>query len=461
MTEFAVRPEAFGATLYDPQSLSYFFIDGDQYAGLGSFAPVTGDRPTPIPPTLGMDVQADISGGKFAWLMMALNAGSRLRLRSCPAPLPARSLAAPIRVYLEIGLRCNASCAYCLNDAGSARPNELSTEELLRTIENCGRDGVLEMRLTGGEPTLHPALYELARAVQSNGMALSINSNLLIDKNTRDLLIGLGPDLLITSLDAAEEPHSKHRGKGYGLIVENVRRLRTAGIPLRLNCVLSRNTLPHIEQFIDMFAPLGCGFCFILVRPVGRAGEGFHPPPLSEMIAIVKMIENKQRAYANAYFSTSFHVVMDRELTVDGISLTGCNAMQKSFNVNSDGSILPCAFLAELSHDAFTLGNIRDHDYSVLPVWRESELLHTLRQRSSECNLRCINCPRFRDDCLGTCVFMEIYSERTGHPDPYCRRSLEALARELTGVLPARSDGPVVESIVRMNGYATQERPAG
>ncbi len=257
-------------------------------------------------------------------------------------------------------------------------------------------------------------------------MALSVNSNLLVNKDTLDRLIELGPNLLITSLDAAEGPHAKHRGKGYGFIVENVRRLRKADIPLRLNCMLSGDTLPHIERFIDEFASLGCGFCFILTRPVGRAGEGFRPPPLSEMIPVVQMIEDKQGAYATVYFSTSFHVVMDRELTIGGINLTGCNAIQKSFNVNSDGAVLPCAFLYELSQEAFTLGNIRDEDYSVLRVWRESELLRTLRRRSSECNLRCIECSRFRSDCLGTCVFMELYSERTGRPDPYCQRSMEA-----------------------------------
>jgi radical SAM protein with 4Fe4S-binding SPASM domain len=138
------------------------------------------------------------------------------------------------------------------------------------------------------------------------------------------------------------------------------------------------------------------------------------------------MIEVKQRAYATVYFSTSFHVVMDRELTIGSVNLTGCNAIQKSFNVNSDGAVLPCAFLFELSQEAFTLGNVRDDDYSVLHVWRESELLRTLRRRSSECNVRCIGCSRFKNDCLGTCVFMELYAERTGRPDPYCQMSMEA-----------------------------------
>lgn len=399
--------------------------------------------------------EADISGGKFAWLLMALANGSTLQLRSSPDPLPVDSLAAPIRIYLEICLRCNANCNYCLNNAGSARPDELSTAELLRTIENLGRDGILEVRLTGGEPTLHPDFYELARAVQLNGMALSVNSNLLVSRGTLNRLIELGPDLLITSLDAAKEPHTKQRGKGYEVIVENVRHLRKEGIPLRLNCMLNRDTLPHVERFIDEFASLGCGFCFILTRPVGRAGEEFSPPLLSELIPVVQMIEDKQRTYTDTYFSTSFHVVMDRELTIGSINLTGCNAIQKSFNVNSDGTVLPCAFLYELSQDAFTLGNIRDNDYSVLYVWRESELLRILRRRSSECNQRCIGCSRFKDDCLGTCVFMELYSERTGRPDPYCQRSVKAAARGLACSRPAITATLAREGRVRRDGHAT------
>jgi MoaA/NifB/PqqE/SkfB family radical SAM enzyme len=338
---------------------------------------------------------------------------------------------APIRIYLEICLRCNANCNYCLNNAGNVRPNELSTEEMLCTIKNFGNDGIFEVRLTGGEPTLRQDFFELAYAVRQNGMALSVNSNLMVGRNMLKRLMKLRPDLLITSLDAGEKPHTKHRGKGFYSIVKNVHQLREADIPLRLNSMLNRDTLPHVERFIDEFAPLGCGFCFILARPVGRGGAKFNPPSLSEMIPVIKIIESKQQEYPDVYFSTSFHVVMEKELTIGGINLTGCNAIQKSFNVNSDGAVLPCAFLYELSPKAFSLGNIRHDNYSVLHIWRESELLRTLRRRSSDCNLRCIGCSRFKNECLGTCIFMELYSERTGHPDPYCQLSTEAATQGL------------------------------
>ncbi len=60
--------------------------------------------------------------------------------------------------------------------------------EVLRTVEAFGRDGVLEVRLIGGEPTLHPAFTEKAQAVLDGGMALSINSNLLDTKQSVFLL---------------------------------------------------------------------------------------------------------------------------------------------------------------------------------------------------------------------------------------------------------------------------------
>ena len=287
--------------------------------------------------------------------------------------------------------------------------------------------------------TLLPNFYRIARAVQECGMVLSVNSNLLIGSRTMARLVELRPSLLITSLDAAEGPHCQNRGEGFDHIAANVRRLRSTGVPVRLNCVMSRETLPHLGPFIDRFAPIGCGFCFILIRPVGRAEEGVQPPALDDLIAAVDLIERKRQCYPEIYVSTSFHVVMEKELVLGGINLTGCNAIQKSFNVNSDGSVLPCAFLYELDAADFRLGNIRQTDYSVLPIWRGSTLLRDLRRRSADCNSRCIQCDHFKRDCLGTCVFMELYSQRTGCPDPYCRLSrstVEAVASPPLGDRP-------------------------
>lgn len=423
------RPEVFGATIYDTPRLAYFFASAEQVSGLSRFL-APSDRAV-LPAPRGPDAAiGDVSDGQFDRAVADVTAGrTSLGLRRTPPPLPTHTLAAPIRVYFEITLRCNAHCNYCLNDAGSCRPDELSAEEQLRTIESFAHDGIFEVRLTGGEPTLHPAFAEIGQAVRDAGMALSVNSNLLDTRRSVLPLAKLDPDLIITSLDASKPAHERSRGPGFEKIAANVRRLREGGLPVRLNCMLNAGTLPDLERFIDEFAAVGCGFCFILTRPVGRAQETMDCADLDDLIAAKDLIDAKRREYPGTYISTSFDVVMDRPLEIGGINLTGCNAIQKSCNVNADGSVLPCAFLYELSPERFCLANVRDHDYSILPIWRGSTLLQELRHQSSRSNLRCIACEHFRRDCLGSCVFMETYSALTARPDPYCRRSLAVEGR--------------------------------
>jgi MoaA/NifB/PqqE/SkfB family radical SAM enzyme len=396
-----IRDESYGATLYDPRDLSYRFLTPAQTAAFAA-------RP---------QEPAD---------------DCQLIRRNSPGPLPQDSLAAPVRVYFELTTRCNAGCQYCLNRSGAARANELTTAEAGQVIEALARDGVFEVRLTGGEPTQRPDFFELARTAQRAGLNLTMNSNLLVPEETLRKLIDLMPALLITSLDGDETAHQAAR-PAYTRVADAILCLRQAGVPVRINCALNRNTLPHVGNLIDRFAPYGCGFTFILLRPVGRATGSFQPPALADLMAAVEVIEERRKLWPDVYFSTSFHVVMEQEQIIGGINLTGCNAIQKSFNVNSDGSVLPCAFLYELDPQAYGLGNIRDWAYSVLPIWRESTALRQMRQGSADCNARCIHCAHFKTDCLGSCYMMANYAQRTGRPDPYCYLSTQRAASKAEG----------------------------
>lgn len=408
-----VRPETFGAVVYDTHSLNYFFINQEQFGVLknqNASVESSGSEP-------------DYSQGKFTQFLTS-NTGE-IRIVGSDKNLPIDSLVAPIRVYFEITTQCDGGCKYCLNNSGSCRPGALTEQEIIETIDNLARDGVFETRITGGEPTMHPGFYNICKQVKGSGMNFSLNSHLKISNQRLDQIVELSPSLLITSLDAHKTPHEENRGKGYDEIVGNILRLREAGVDVRLNCLMSTQTIPYIEDFMAQFAPIGCGFCFIVLRPTGRAQENFNPPDLETIGRTLALIKQKEIEYPNNYVSTSFHVVMKNKVEIAGIDLTGCNAIQKSFNINSDGSVLPCAFLYELNHEKFNLGNVRDYDYSAKKIWCESENLRNLRRLSRERNEQCITCNRFNRDCYGSCVFMKIYSEITGKPDRYCRTSCE------------------------------------
>jgi cyclic pyranopterin phosphate synthase len=118
-----------------------------------------------------------------------------------PAPRDQRNR--PLGVLrLSLTARCNLACPYCLPD-GQEPPGLLSTTERLALIAALQPLGLQTLRLTGGEPLLHPHLEELIRGGRALGveeMALTSNGTLLSAERAR-LLRNAGLSRLTLSLD--------------------------------------------------------------------------------------------------------------------------------------------------------------------------------------------------------------------------------------------------------------------
>lgn len=101
---------------------------------------------------------------------------SDARLRNHDAPFAGR----PHRVYVAVTTACNRACPWCDT---SSRPGKGTWLELAVLARLLPPQGAFELQLEGGEPTLHPDLFDmigLARAtgrcarvvVCTNGVAL-------------------------------------------------------------------------------------------------------------------------------------------------------------------------------------------------------------------------------------------------------------------------------------------------
>ncbi len=119
---------------------------------------------------------------------------------------PSDRLGRPLGVLrLSLTARCNLACPYCLPD-GVEPPGLLTLAQRLRVIEAAVALGARSLRLTGGEPLLHPQLEELIRAVQplrARGLgeiALTSNGVLLSAERARALRAA-GLDRITLSLD--------------------------------------------------------------------------------------------------------------------------------------------------------------------------------------------------------------------------------------------------------------------
>ena len=72
---------------------------------------------------------------------------------------------------VELTRKCNARCKHCIVDALYEKENELSTERILKLIEELHDEGCEDITFTGGEPFLReewPLFVQKARSLNMN-----------------------------------------------------------------------------------------------------------------------------------------------------------------------------------------------------------------------------------------------------------------------------------------------------
>jgi pyrroloquinoline quinone biosynthesis protein E len=78
---------------------------------------------------------------------------------------------APVAMLTELTHRCPLQCPYCSNPTSLARrSDELSTAEWADIFRQAADLGVLQVHLSGGEPTARTDLPELIAAARECGL---------------------------------------------------------------------------------------------------------------------------------------------------------------------------------------------------------------------------------------------------------------------------------------------------
>ena len=150
--------------------------------------------------------------------------------------------------YLRISLidKCNMRCVYCMPEDMIFRPNyELMTcAEILRLVRLFAELGIDKIRLTGGEPTVHPDLIPIVRGIREQGIhRISMTTNgLRLAKLARPLK-DAGLERVNVSVDTLD-PEKFHRITRWGKLADvmaGVYAAEAAGLtPLKINAVVVR-----------------------------------------------------------------------------------------------------------------------------------------------------------------------------------------------------------------------------
>jgi PqqA peptide cyclase len=163
----------------------------------------------------------------------------------------------PLGLLAELTHRCPLRCPYCSNPVELHRASrELDAATWGRVFREASELGVLQVHLSGGEPTARRDLPEIIRLAVSAGLYTNlITSGVLTDARRLAEYAAAELDHVQLSVQDAE-PGSADRIGGYA--GGHARKLafaelvRAEGIPLTLNAVVHRQNLDRLPELIEL-----------------------------------------------------------------------------------------------------------------------------------------------------------------------------------------------------------------
>jgi heme d1 biosynthesis radical SAM protein NirJ len=130
-----------------------------------------------------------------------------------PTPLkPARKPVAPVVIWNLIR-RCNLTCKHCYTTSTDINfPNELSTPEIYTVMDDLKAFKVPVLILSGGEPLLHPDIFDISRRAKDMGFYVALSTNgTKISADNIDEIASIDYQYIGVSLDGIKDTHDQFR----------------------------------------------------------------------------------------------------------------------------------------------------------------------------------------------------------------------------------------------------------
>ncbi|MDR1166485.1 MAG: radical SAM protein [Deltaproteobacteria bacterium] len=336
---------------------------------------------------------------------------------------------------------CNLSCLHCYASATAGpAPDELSLAEARALVESLAAFGVPVILFSGGEPLLHPHIFELISLAVSRGLRAVLSTNgLLITPDVASRLKDIGLSYVGVSLDGLAAHHDWMRRKpgAFGKTMEGISTCLSKGLKVGLRLTIARSNQNDIGGLFDLMAerdiPRACFYHLvdtgqnpalaqealtlaetrqavdlIAARTLALFQKGQRPEVLTvDNQADGPYIYLKLRAEGNLERAEKALEL----LKLNGGSSSGLGVGCVSWN----GDVFPDQFWRSLK-----LGSTREKPFPAIWTDPRDEFLMALKNKKDHLTGRCREC-RFLDACGGG--LRARAAQATGDvwaPDPAC-----------------------------------------
>lgn len=309
---------------------------------------------------------------------------------------------------LAISAVCNRTCAYCFTVDHLSRgpqgyprsvsPPFLETNRFEERLAFLARSELHEVRLLGGEPTLHPAFVEFVEQARAAGQEITVFSNGLMPARALAYLASIPVDqctVVINVNQPEEEDLHYHRQ------MQTIRRLGKRAMP---GFTIYRPDF-QAEFLVDLIAATGCSpvIRLGLAHPcLSGSNRYLHPNQYrGAAIKIVRLAEAAAQAGILLDFDCGFVRCMFSDADLDILRQAKAHIAWECspiLDVDLEGNVIHCYPLAQFMSLPLT-------PTATTMQLRDAFEIRTRPYRQAGVFPQCSACP-FREagECSGGCL---------------------------------------------------------
>lgn len=266
--------------------------------------------------------------------------------------------------FLLLTESCNLHCHHCYVDAGPAVGRHMPLRVVERAFDLLGDLGIDDVRLTGGEPSVHPEFDRILESARCRNIRLGMASNgvsLLNNGRARELFSTLSR-CWISLYGASAESHSRISGRAEKTFYETINQVGTLasqGCWIGLSVLASPGDSNNVGNLMSV--ALGAGVKKLRVLPIqpdGRAcasSINWSTWP-DEVLDIARLMSGHP-------VSSQFEVltINDPFDLADRFEDGNASCLLHSrqmWSITPDGGVYPCCFT--VFSESMLVGNVLD-----------------------------------------------------------------------------------------------------
>ncbi len=337
----------------------------------------------------------------------------------------------PKLIAWELTRSCNLDCIHCRAAARfGPYPNELTTEECLKFLDDVASFSSPIIIMTGGEPMLRDDIWDIARHGTELGLRMVMAPcGFLVTEEAARKMLEVGIKRVSFSIDGATaETHDNFRRVpgSFDSVIKAIENCKKVGLEFQVNTTISKHNIDELPQILELVIKLGAKahHPFLLV-PTGRGANLKHleipPEEYERTLEWFYQMRDKVPIQFKPTCAPHYYRIFRQGEKKKGRTVTkethgldamskGCMGGQTFAFVSHVGKVQICGFLE------VECGDIRKEPFS--KIWHTSKVFQEMRAWD-DYKGRCGYC-EFRSVCGGCRARAYAFTGDYMEEEPFC-----------------------------------------